>query len=88
MSVVLGCVITIGVVVLGITYCMLLGFFIRCFEEMFYSILDINEEWYGKIMRSRRNTKKSQKTPKKTTKDRLEEPVTVRDKDGKSYFHS
>lgn len=84
MSAVLEWIVIVSVLALGITYCLMVSFFIRCFSEMFYSVLDLNDEWQKKIIRNKMGrtkaeTKKSQKKTESTIN-------TVRGADGKSYF--
>ena len=83
MNTVLGWVVIIGFIIIGVTYCIMLSFFLQCFNDMFESLVDINEEWKNKIYKAQLKKKNKKRIDgAQNTKN-----LSVRKEDGKSYFN-
>lgn len=80
MSIFLKLIIIIGILVFGFTYCVVIGYFLHCFNEVFRMLLKNDEQWKCRILRMKTERKKFQK---KSEKDIGTERIN-----GKSYISS
>lgn len=79
-------ILVLGFLVFSFTYCVLVGYFLHCFNEMFYLLVDSEEERMAKMFFKKNMKKNSKKATAVTSKRNTQRISTVRDKDGKSYI--
>jgi len=79
-------ILVLGFLVFSFIYCVLVGYFLHCFNEMFYLLVDSEEERMAKMFFKKNMKKNSKKTTAITSKRNTQRISTVRDKDGKSYI--
>ena len=78
-------ILILGFLVFSFTYCVLVGYFLHCFNEMFYLLVDSEEERMAKMF-FKKNMKKNSKKTAAVKKQNTQRITTVRSKDGKSYI--
>lgn len=78
-------ILILGFLVFSFTYCVLVGYFLHCFNEMFYLLVDSEEERMVKMF-FKKNMKKNSKKSTAARKQNTQKITTVRSKDGKSYI--
>lgn len=81
-------ILILGFLVFSFTYCVLMGYFLHCFNEMFYLLVDSEEERMAKMLFKKNMKKNSKKTTTVTSKQNIRRVSTARDKDGKSYINN
>ena len=78
-------ILILGFLVFSFTYCVLVGYFLHCFNEMFYLFVDSEEERIARMF-LKKNMKKNSKKTAAVKKQNTQRITTVRSKDGKSYI--
>ena len=78
-------ILILGFLVFSFTYCVLVGYFLHCFNEMFYLLVDSEEERIARLF-LKKNMKKNSKKTTAVKKQNTQKITTVRGKDGKSYI--
>ena len=76
----------VGFLVFSFTYCALFGYFLHCFNEVFYLLIDSEEERMAKLFFKRNAKKNSKNSTAISDRKNARKMSTVRDKDGKSYI--